>query len=56
MKSMINYEYHLYTPLCFYIVLLFGDYIWSRGVELKKNMVKVKDWQEVLEYFNAKAG
>ena len=34
--------------------LLFGDYKWNRNVKLEKNMVRVKNWQEVLEYFNAK--
>ena len=27
MQSMINYEYHFYTPLCCYIVFLVGYYI-----------------------------
>jgi FMN phosphatase YigB (HAD superfamily) len=33
--------------------LLFGDYRWTRGVKLRPNMTKVKNWQEVLEYFDA---
>lgn len=31
--------------------LLFGDYKWNRDVKLAKNMVRVKNWQEVLDYF-----
>lgn len=31
--------------------LLFGDYKWNRNFKLKQNMVRVKNWQEVLEYF-----
>lgn len=37
------------------ISLLFGDYKWTRGVKPIDNMVKVKNWQEVLEFFNAKS-
>jgi len=32
-------------------VLLFGDYGWSRNVGLHQGIVRVKNWQEVLEYF-----
>lgn len=32
--------------------LLFGNYKWSQDVKLAKNMIRVKDWQEVLEYFD----
>lgn len=31
--------------------LLFGNYPWNRSIKLVKNMVKVRDWQEVLRYF-----
>ncbi|MBI2285824.1 hypothetical protein HYU82_03300 [Candidatus Saccharibacteria bacterium] len=34
--------------------LLFGDYRWNRNVKLRKNTVRVKNWREVLEYFNDK--
>jgi 5'(3')-deoxyribonucleotidase len=34
--------------------LLFGDYHWNRGLKLPKGVTWVKDWQEVLEYFDAK--
>jgi hypothetical protein len=33
--------------------LLFGDYSWNRSVELPEGIVRVKNWQEVTEYFNA---
>jgi len=33
--------------------LLFGDYAWSRSVKLTENMVRVKSWHEVEEYFDA---
>ncbi len=32
--------------------LLFGNYKWNRGTELLPNMVRVKNWQEVLDYFD----
>jgi 5'(3')-deoxyribonucleotidase len=32
--------------------ILFGDYGWNRDTELKSNMVRAKNWQEVLEYFD----
>jgi 5'(3')-deoxyribonucleotidase len=35
--------------------LLFGDYRWNRDFELLPNMARVKNWQEVLEYFDAAA-
>ncbi len=35
--------------------LLFGDYKWNRDVKLAKNMVRVKNWQEVLDYFDAES-
>ena len=31
--------------------LLFGDYGWNRETPLQPNMVRAKNWQEVLEYF-----
>lgn len=31
--------------------LLFGDYPWNRSEELPKGVTRVKNWQEVLEYF-----
>lgn len=34
--------------------LLFGDYGWSRGAEVHPEVVRVGDWQEVLEYFDDK--
>jgi uncharacterized HAD superfamily protein len=37
-------------------VLLFGNYPWNQMEKLPKGMVRVKDWQEVLEYFDAAAG
>lgn len=36
--------------------LLFGDYDWNRKVKLQPNMVRAKTWQDVLEYFDARAG
>ena len=32
--------------------VLFGDYRWNRDIGLGPNMVKARNWQEVLEYFN----
>jgi len=34
--------------------LLFGDFSWNQG-DLPKGVVRVKDWQEVLDYFDAAA-
>ena len=34
--------------------LLFGDYRWTRGVKLRPNLVRARDWQEVLEYFDGR--
>lgn len=31
--------------------ILFGEYGWNRGREVPKEITKVKDWQEVLDYF-----
>jgi len=36
--------------------ILFGDYKWNRDTELVPNMVRAKNWQAVLEYFDAAAG
>ena len=36
--------------------LLFGDYKWTKVSNLPKNVIKLKNWPEVLEYFNAKSG
>lgn len=33
-------------------VLLFGDYPWNQVEELPERMIRVKNWQEVLQYFN----
>ena len=33
-------------------VLLFGDYPWNKADKAITNVVRVKDWREVLEYFN----
>lgn len=33
--------------------LLFGDYGWNRNTELHPSIKRVKDWREVLEYFDA---
>lgn len=35
-------------------VLLFGDYPWNQSATLPKNVVRVENWQKVLEYFDAK--
>jgi 5'(3')-deoxyribonucleotidase len=35
--------------------LLFGDYKWNKDIELKTNMVRVKNWQEVMEYFDGRS-
>jgi 5'(3')-deoxyribonucleotidase len=35
--------------------LLFGNYGWNEGVKLVPNMVRVKNWQEVLEYFDGRS-
>lgn len=32
--------------------LLFGDYAWNRDTKLTPNMVRAKNWQEVLDYFD----
>lgn len=34
--------------------LLFGDYKWTKVSNLPKNVIPVKTWPKVLEYFNAK--
>jgi 5'(3')-deoxyribonucleotidase len=34
--------------------LLFGDYGWNRKMELHPSVKRVKNWQEILGYFNAK--
>lgn len=36
-------------------VLLFGDYKWNHGLDLPKGVTWTKNWQEVLEYFDAAA-
>jgi len=36
-------------------VLLFGDYPWNQADRLPKGVTRVKNWQEVLEYFDGKA-
>lgn len=33
-------------------VLLFGDYPWNRTDQLPKSVTRVKNWHEVLKYFN----
>jgi 5'(3')-deoxyribonucleotidase len=34
------------------ITLLFGDYVWNRNIkELPPGVIRVKNWQEVLEFF-----
>jgi uncharacterized HAD superfamily protein len=33
--------------------LLFGDYLWNRKDNLHKNIVRVKNWREVFEYFKS---
>jgi 5'(3')-deoxyribonucleotidase len=35
--------------------LLFGDYGWNRQVEVHPTVRRVKNWEEVLEYFDAAA-
>jgi 5'(3')-deoxyribonucleotidase len=35
--------------------LLFGDYPWNRMHTLHKNVIRCKDWDEVLDYFNARS-
>lgn len=35
--------------------LLFGDYRWNQMKKLPKSMTRVKDWHQVLEYFDAKS-
>jgi len=37
-------------------VLLFGDYPWNQKYEQVPGITRVKNWQEVLEYFDAAAG
>jgi 5'(3')-deoxyribonucleotidase len=32
--------------------LLFGEYGWNRNVEIPKGVTRVRNWQEVLEYFD----
>lgn len=32
--------------------LLFGEYPWNQIDELPEGLIRLKDWQEVLEYFN----
>jgi uncharacterized HAD superfamily protein len=32
--------------------LLFGDYPWNQAKELPEGVTRVKNWQEVLEYFD----
>jgi 5'(3')-deoxyribonucleotidase len=34
------------------IALLFGDYRWNQAKKLHPNIVRVKNWREVEEYFN----
>jgi uncharacterized HAD superfamily protein len=36
--------------------LLFGEYAWTDVPNLPKNVVRAKNWQEVLEYFDARTG
>jgi uncharacterized HAD superfamily protein len=36
--------------------VLFGDYPWNQAEDLPKNVTRVKNWQEVLEYFEREAG
>lgn len=31
--------------------VLFGNYGWNRNIKLAKNLVRAKNWQEVLDYF-----
>lgn len=35
--------------------LLFGSYGWQQNAKMHKDVVRVADWKEVLEYFNAKS-
>jgi uncharacterized HAD superfamily protein len=35
--------------------LLFGDYGWNRKMELHPSVIRVKNWQEVLEYFDGRS-
>lgn len=35
--------------------LLFGEYGWNRNVELGKDVIRVRNWQEVLEYFDGRS-
>lgn len=35
--------------------LLFGDYSWNRSKAVAKGVKRVKNWQEVLEYFDGKS-
>jgi uncharacterized HAD superfamily protein len=37
-------------------VLLFGDYPWNQIDELPRGVTRVKNWQEVLEYFDNEQG
>jgi uncharacterized HAD superfamily protein len=34
--------------------VLFGNYPWNQVDKLPDNVVRVNNWQEVLEYFDAK--
>lgn len=34
--------------------ILFGDYPWNRADDLPAGVTRLKDWQEVLEYFDGK--
>ena len=36
-------------------VLLFGDYPWNQIEELPERVTRVKNWQEVLEYFDGRS-
>lgn len=35
--------------------LLFGDYGWNRKTQLPEGVIRVKDWQAVMEFFDARA-
>jgi len=35
--------------------LLYGDYPWNQAKELPEGVTRVKNWQEVLEYFNGQS-
>lgn len=37
------------------VSVLYGEYPWNENVTLTKNMVRAKNWQEVLEYFDAES-